>query len=99
MYWRGLTTKGAVVGGVVGLISAVLFVVFSKSVWVTVLGFEKAIFPWDQPALFSMPLAFLVIIIVSKLDASAAASAERAGFDDQFVRAQTGIGASKASSH
>ncbi|MBK9081857.1 MAG: cation acetate symporter [Rhizobiales bacterium] len=99
MYWKGLTTKGALAGGFVGLVSAVLFVVFSKSVWVTVLGFEKAIFPWDQPALFSMPLAFLVTVLVSKMDASAAATNERAGFEDQYVRAQTGIGASQAASH
>jgi cation/acetate symporter len=99
MYWKGLTTKGALAGGFVGLISAVLFVLFSKSVWVTVLGFEKAIFPYDQPALFSMPLAFLVTALVSKMDTSGAAGAERAGFEDQYVRAQTGIGASQAVSH
>ncbi len=99
MYWKGLTTKGALAGGFVGLISAVLFVLFSKSVWVTVLGFDKAIFPYDQPALFSMPLAFLVTALVSKMDTSGAAGAERAGFEDQYVRAQTGIGASQAVSH
>jgi cation/acetate symporter len=75
MYWKGLTTRGALFGGYLGLVSAVLLVLFSKSVWVTVLGFEKALFPWDQPALFSMPLAFLVTIVVSKLDTSARAKA------------------------
>mgnify|MGYP001765967520 CR=1 FL=1 len=99
MYWKGLTTRGAVVGGYIGLISAVLFVLFSKSVWVTVLGFEKALFPWDQPALFSMPLAFLVTIVVSKLDSSARAKAEIEAFEDQYVRAQTGVGAASAASH
>ena len=99
MYWRGLTTRGAIAGGVVGLVTAVLLVLFSKSVWVMVLGFPKAIFPWDQPALFSMPLAFLVTFVVSKMDTSAQAAAEREGFEDQYVRAHTGIGASKPSSH
>ena len=99
MYWRGLTTRGAVVGGYVGLVAAVLFVLFSKSVWVTVLGNAQALFPYDQPALFSMPLAFLVTFIVSKLDNSAEAQAERAAFEDQYVRAQTGFGAAEASSH
>jgi Na+(H+)/acetate symporter ActP len=37
MYWKGLTTRGALWGGYGGVISAVLFVVFSKSVWVDVL--------------------------------------------------------------
>lgn len=99
MYWKGLTTRGAVAGGYAGLVAAVLFVVFSKSVWVTVLGNPQALFPYDQPALFSMPLAFLITFIVSKLDNSAEAEAERAQFDDQYVRAQTGFGAAEASSH
>ncbi|WP_374261133.1 cation acetate symporter [Zoogloea sp.] len=99
MYWRGLTTRGAVLGGYVGLVAAVLFVLFSKSVWVTVLGNAQALFPYDQPALFSMPLAFLVTIVVSLLDNSDEAKAERAAFEDQYVRAQTGFGAAEASSH
>jgi cation/acetate symporter len=99
MYWRGLTTRGAIAGGYAGLVAAVLLVVLSKSVWVTVLGNAQALFPYDQPALFSMPLAFLVTFIVSKLDNSAEAQAERAAFEDQYVRAQTGFGAAEASSH
>ena len=43
--------------------------------------------------------AFLVTIVVSKLDASQTAVAEKALFDDQYVRAQTGIGAASASNH
>ena len=99
MYWKGLTTRGALCGGFVGLITALLLVILSPAVWVTVLGHAQAIFPYDHPALFSMPLAFLVIVVVSKLDRSARAMRERAAFDDQFVRAQTGLGAAAASSH
>jgi cation/acetate symporter len=99
MYWKGLTTRGAVVGGYSGLVSAVLLVVLSKSVWVSVLGYGSAIFPYDQPALFAMPIAFLVTIVVSKLDTSAAAAAEAEAFEDQYVRAQTGFGAAGASNH
>ncbi|MCE1186330.1 MAG: cation acetate symporter [Rhodocyclales bacterium] len=99
MYWKGLTTRGAVMGGYAGLVAAVLLVLFSKSVWVTVLGNAQALFPYDQPALFSMPLAFLVTFIVSKLDNSPEAVAERERFGDQYVRAQTGFGAAEASAH
>ncbi len=99
MYWKGLTTRGALVGGYGGLLSAVGFVVFSKSVWVNVLGNASAIFPYDQPALFAMPIAFALTIIVSKIDASAAAKAEMEAFEDQYVRAQTGFGAAGASKH
>ncbi|NMG48238.1 sodium/solute symporter [Azoarcus communis] len=99
MYWKDLTTRGALAGGYIGLFSAVTFVVLSKSVWVDVLGFASPIFPYTQPALFSMPLAFLATIVVSLLDKSAEAQNEREAFGDQYVRAQTGVGAATAASH
>jgi cation/acetate symporter len=99
MYWRGLTTLGALAGGYAGLVSAVVLVVLSKSVWVSVLGNAQPIFPYDQPALFSMPLAFLVTFLVSTFDRSRTATAEKKAFEDQYVRAQTGFGAATASVH
>ncbi len=99
MYWRGLTTRGALFGGYGGLVSAVLFVLFSKSVWVDVLGNKAALFPYTQPALFAMPIAFLLAYIFSKTDSSVRAGKEIEAFEDQYVRAQTGYGASGAASH
>ncbi|MDD5297257.1 MAG: cation acetate symporter [Rhodocyclaceae bacterium] len=99
MYWKGLTTRGALVGGYLGLFSAVFFVVCSKSVWVTVLGNAAPLFPYEQPALFSMPLAFLGAWLFSKLDSSDQGKAEIAAFEDQYVRAQTGFGAAGAAKH
>lgn len=99
MFWRGLTTRGALAGGYLGLLSAMAFVVLSKSVWVEILGYASPVFPYTQPALFSMPLAFAAAIVVSLLDRSATARCERAAFDDQYVRGQTGVGAAEASSH
>ena len=99
MYWKGLTTRGALAGGFGGLVSAVLFVLFSKAVWVSVLGFAAPLFPYDQPALFAMPIAFGLAVAGSLLDASARARAEIEAFDDQYVRAQTGYGAATAARH
>jgi cation/acetate symporter len=99
MYWKGLTTRGALVGGYGGLVSAVLFVVFSKSVWVDVLGNASPLFPYTQPALFAMPIAFLSAYVFSKLDASKRASEEVDAFEAQYIRAQTGYGAAKAVAH
>jgi cation/acetate symporter len=99
MYWKGLTTRGALVGGYAGLFSAVFFVVFSKSVWVAVLGNPRALFPYDQPALFAMPIAFALTIGVSLLDRSQRAAAEREAFEDQYVRGQTGYGSTAAAKH
>ena len=99
IFWSGTTTRGAVVGGFLGLISAVTMVVLSPAVWVNTFGFSKALFPYDSPALFSMTIAFLGIYVVSKLDRSARAERERKAFEDQFVRSETGIGIGAASAH
>ncbi|MEM7540783.1 MAG: cation/acetate symporter ActP [Pseudomonadota bacterium] len=99
MYWRRLTTRGAVAGGSVGLIVAVCCVVFGPTVWVEVIGFERPIFPYKYPALFSMSAAFLVTFVVSILDASADAQKEAEAFDHQYLRSVTGLGAASASSH
>jgi cation/acetate symporter len=58
-----------------------------------------ALFPYTQPALFAMPVAFLLAYIFSKTDSSVRAQAEIEAFDDQYVRAQTGYGAASASNH
>ncbi|MCJ2089310.1 cation acetate symporter [Methylobacterium sp. E-005] len=97
--WRGTTTWGALTGGLVGLISAVTMVVLSKAVWVTTFGHPAPLFPYDNPALFSMPLAFATIWVVSLMDKSRRAQRERAAFEAQYVRSETGIGASGAHAH
>lgn len=94
IYWRKMTTRGALAGGWLGLVSAVSMVILSKTVWVTIFGYETPIFPYEYPALFSMPLAFFAIWFFSVTDKSARAKIDLDGFDAQFVRAQTGIGAS-----
>ena len=97
--WGGLTTRGALAGGFLGLGSALVLVILSPAVWVTTFGFQSAPFPYDNPALFSMSLAFLGLYIFSKLDHSSRAETERALFDAQFVRSETGLGATGASAH
>ena len=99
MYFRGMTTRGAICGGTLGLVSAVALIILGPGVWKAILGNPEAIFPYSNPALFTMTLAFAAIYIRSKLDNSAQAEAERALFDAQFVRAQTGIGSEGASAH
>ena len=99
MYWKGLTTRGAVLGGWLGLIAAVVLTVLSKGIWVLVIGNKTAIFPYDSPALFSMPLAFIATWFFSITDSSASGRAEQEKFEGQYVRSMTGIGAEGASSH
>ncbi len=99
MFWSGLTTKGAVIGGFTGLICAAVLIILGPTVWVDVLHHESAIFPYKNPAIFSIPMAFFVAWIVSITDKSPRAAIDRDGFDAQYVRSLTGIGAAKASDH
>lgn len=101
MFWKGTTTTGALVGGFVGLVASVAMVVMGPAVWEGVLLHAKGSAPiaYNNPALFSMPLAFAVIWIVSLIDRSRQAAGERSAFEAQFVRSQTGIGAAGASAH
>ena len=100
MFWKGLTTRGAVIGGVIGLVTAVTLIILSKAVWVDTLGIsETPVNPFNGPAIFAMPLAFFCCWLFSVTDNSARAQAERKAFDAQYVRSQTGIGISGASDH
>ncbi|WP_445619689.1 cation acetate symporter [Kushneria sp. Sum13] len=99
MYWRRLTTRGAVIGGGLGLATAIVLMILGPTIWVQVLGHATPIYPYDYPALFSMAVAFIGIWLFSVTDNSAAAERERDLFDAQFVRSQTGIGASGSVAH
>ncbi|HGY1083939.1 cation acetate symporter [Aeromonas salmonicida] len=99
MFWSRLTTRGAVFGGWLGLVSAVSLMVLGPTVWVKVLGHAEAIFPYEYPALFSMAVAFIGIWLFSVTDKSENAADEHAKFLPQFIRSQTGLGASGATAH
>lgn len=99
MFWKGLTTRGAVAGSMAGLVSAIALLVLSPAVWVNVLHFDKALFPYNNPALFSMSLAFLGAWVFSVTDSSPQAAQERGRYLAQFIRSMTGIGAAGASKH
>nr|WP_326530756.1 cation acetate symporter [Rhodoferax sp.] len=99
--WKDCTTKGAVIGGFLGLISSVVLTVVSPSVWEATLGNPKgsAWFPYSSPALFSMTIGFVGVWLFSVLDRSPQAAKERAAYKAQQVRSETGLGASGASGH
>jgi cation/acetate symporter len=99
IYWKKLTTKGAIIGGTAGLISAIVLVVLGPVVWVDVFNNKEAIFPYKYPALFSMSITFLGIWFFSVTDKSKNAYLEQAKFDAQFFRSQTGVGIDKAFNH
>ena len=99
--WKDCTTKGAVTGGFLGLISSVGLTVVSPAVWEATLGYPKgsAWFQYSSPALFSMTIGFVGVWLFSILDNSEQAQKERAAYAAQQVRSETGFGASGASGH
>ncbi len=99
MYWKGMTTRGALAGGILGLGISITLMVLSKTVWVNVLGFATPVFPYEYPALFSMTAAFLGIWFFSVTDTSPRGQIDRAVFDSLYLRAQTGLGVEGAVKH
>ena len=81
IYWRGLTARGAMIGGATGLVSALVLIVLGPEVWVRVLGNAQAISPLEYPALASAPLAFVTAWLVSMLDPQKPATDARVAND------------------
>jgi len=65
LYWRGLTTVGALTGGIFGLMTSVVLIILGPAVWVKVLHHTAPTFPSDYPGLLVMPAAFVVTVAVS----------------------------------
>ena len=99
MYWSKLTTRGAMIGGWLGLLTAVILMILGPTIWVQILGHAKPIYPYEYPALFSMIVAFVGTWFFSITDNSLEGQKERERFYPQFVRSQTGIGISQSSNH
>ncbi len=99
MYWSKLTTRGAMIGGWLGLITAVVLMILGPTIWVQVLGHAKPVYPYEYPALFSMAAAFIGTWLFSITDHSRQGAEERAKFRGQFIRSQTGVGISQGKAH
>jgi cation/acetate symporter len=99
IYWSKLTTRGTFIGGFIGLLTAVILVILSPTVWVDILHNAEAIFPYKHPALFSVTAAFVAIWFFSITDKSDRAKKEIEAYEAQSVRAETGIGADGAVAH
>ncbi|MFC5355856.1 cation acetate symporter [Azospirillum himalayense] len=99
MFWSRMTTRGAVLGGWIGLVSSVSLLIMGPTVWKSVLGNPAALFPYDNPGVFTIPLSFLAIWFFSITDNSKAAQDEREAYKAQYIRSQTGLGAEGASAH
>jgi len=99
LFWSGCTSRGAALGGMIGLLTAFVLTLLSPAVWTAALGLGPAPFPYSSAAIFSVPAGFLAIWLISLFDRSPRAAVDKAGYGAQRVRAETGIGAFAASDH
>jgi cation/acetate symporter len=100
IYWRRFTTEGAVWGLATGLLSSLVLIIISPSIMgtgPTHLIHATPIFPLENPGIVSIPLGFLGAV-VGTLTSRPDANAEKM-FTELEVRANTGLGAEKASAH
>ncbi|XDD49435.1 sodium/solute symporter [Leptospira sp. WS92.C1] len=88
--WKNLSTIGGGASILIGSISAIILIILSPTVWVEVIGFEKAVFPLKNPAIVSMTLSFLSAIVFSKLFPEESA---REKYESEKIRTYLGIGA------
>src|SRR6185503_15236726 len=88
--WRKFTTAGAVASTAVGLVLAIGLIILGPDVWVTVFKKDKALFPLGNPAIISIPGAFLAGIIASLCRPDPVAQAK---FEDEKLRTYAGLGA------
>jgi cation/acetate symporter len=67
MTWRRFTTNGAVASMLVGTLSSLLLIYLSPTIQIDILKQATAAFPLKNPGLVSIPLSFIVGIVVSLL--------------------------------
>jgi cation/acetate symporter len=88
--WKRFSTQGAVWSILVGTFTSVMMILLSPTVWVGIFKFPAAIFPFKNPAIFSMTAAFATGFIVS-LATPEPESQEK--FEEEKVRTYLGVGA------
>ena len=99
VFWGGLTTRGAVLGGYTGIFGSIGLLIIGPTVWTKVLEMGPAIFPYDFPTFVVLPAVLIVAYLASVTDKSASADKERAAFEAQMIRSETGLGSEVASAH
>ena len=90
--WKNLTTKGAVASLWTGVGTAILLIVLSPTVMVDLFHAQAPIFPLKNPAIVTLPLSFIVAIVVSLLKPEPAAAAK---FEETRRRVALGAPAEK----
>ena len=65
IYWKRLTTAGAIAGGLTGLVLSTVLIVLGPKVWQGTFGHAKALFPHDYPTAVAGAMALFIAWSVS----------------------------------
>ncbi|MBV8880473.1 MAG: cation acetate symporter, partial [Planctomycetaceae bacterium] len=88
--WKKCSTAGAVAATVTGLVLSIGLIILGPDVWVKALGHQNPVWPLENPAIVSIPAAFLAGVVVSLFTPDPVAQAK---FEDEKLRTYAGIGA------
>jgi cation/acetate symporter len=80
LFWRRTTRQGIIAAVTAGMLSSLAWILLSADTFEKVYGLprDSALTPFSQPGLVTIPLGFVVLVVVSLLTApSAAPSAAR----------------------
>ncbi|WP_395738125.1 cation acetate symporter [Prosthecobacter sp.] len=94
VFWKRFNTSGAVAGLSVGLLSSIILILLSPN---GIFGKAGAIFPLENPGIVSIPIGFLAAYLGTILTPRDLEAEDK--FAELTVRAHTGLGAEKATSH
>jgi cation/acetate symporter len=69
LFWRGTTRQGVIAAVVVGMASSLGWILLSGETYRLVYGLEesRAVVPFSQPGIVTIPLGFLTLVVVSLL--------------------------------
>jgi cation/acetate symporter len=96
LWWRRFNTMGAIVGMLTGLISSIVLIGLSPPVWPggdTTVGSPLGSLGLENPAIFTIPLAFLGCWLGTVLSSE---KGNERNYDELYVRSETGLGAEGA---
>jgi cation/acetate symporter len=67
LFWRGTTKQGVIASISVGMIASLAWILLSADTYKDVYGLdpERAIIPFSQPGIVTIPLGYLVLVLVS----------------------------------
>jgi cation/acetate symporter len=85
LFWKRTTKQGIAVAVTVGMLSSLAWILMSAQTYKDVYGIDpaKAIVPFSQPAIITIPLGFIVLIVVSLLTAKPTAVGQESSANTQ----------------